>query len=69
MNVVRRKKIDSAMIDLADLRARLQVIHDEEQEAFYNMPEGLQTSQRGQAIESAASSLDDGTCLLTSSPH
>jgi len=59
MNAQRRKEIEAVLNELADLRSRVESLHGEEQDAFDNMPEGLQASERGQASESAASALDD----------
>lgn len=59
MNAQRRKSIEAVLSELADLRERVEALHDEEQEAFDNMPEGLQASERGQACEAAASVLDE----------
>lgn len=59
MNAQRRKEIQAVLNELADLRSRVDTLHNEEQEAFDNMPEGLQASDRGQASEAAASALDD----------
>jgi len=59
MNDQRRKAIEAVLADLADLRSRVEAIHQEEQEAFDNMPEGLQQTTNGQASEAAASALDD----------
>lgn len=59
MNDQRRKEIDTVLNELADLRSRVEAIQEEEQGAFDNMPEGLQASVRGQAIEAAVSALDD----------
>ena len=59
MNDQRRKAIEAVLAELADLRARVEAIQQEEQEAFDNMPEGLQQTPNGQASEAAASALDD----------
>lgn len=59
MNDQRRKAIEAVLADLADLRSRVEAIHQEEQEAFDSMPEGLQQIPNGQASEAAASALDD----------
>lgn len=59
MNAQRRKEIQSVLDELMDLRSRVDSLKDDEQEAFDNMPESLQSSESGQKIESAASSLDD----------
>lgn len=66
MNNNRRKEINKA-IDLltkiqADWQAALELIGtaaDEEQEYFDNMPESLQSSDKGQGAESAAGMLTE----------
>ncbi|CAN7641068.1 hypothetical protein LJR129_004959 [Acidovorax sp. LjRoot129] len=58
MNDQRRREIQTLLDELMDLRDRLQQIHDDEVEAFENMPESLQSAQNGQASEEAASALD-----------
>ena len=65
MNNTRRKAIDEAMDKLSDVEAALneiaadiEALYDEENEAFENMPEGLQQSERGQQAEAAANALD-----------
>ena len=55
MNNTRRKEIQDVLNELADLRSRVDTLHGEEQEAYDNMPESLQQSERGQAAENAAS--------------
>ena len=59
MNAQRRKEIQAVLNDLADLRSRVETLQNDEQEAFDNIPEGLQQSDRGQASESAASALEN----------
>ena len=44
MNRQRRKQLVKAL-------AILQAVHDEEQEAFDNMPESIQESERGEGME------------------
>ena len=66
MNKERRKWLEKTIATLEDQSAELESICEEEQEAYDNMPESLQDSERGQALydnidalESAASDLDD----------
>ena len=58
MNDDRRKRITEAMEHLSLSREILEVVRDEEQEAFENLPENLQESDRGQKMEEAADALD-----------
>lgn len=67
MNAARRKQIKAIVarlgavsdLGLEDLKADLETIRDEEQEAYDNMPEALQAGERGVASEAAVSALDD----------
>lgn len=59
MNNQRRKQIEAVLNELADLRYRVEELQNEEQEAYDNMPEGLQQSERGEKAEQAASALDN----------
>jgi hypothetical protein len=59
MNNQRRKEINLIIGELAELRSRLETVQSEEQEAYDNMPEGLQQSERGEKAEAACSLLDD----------
>lgn len=44
---------------LEGIQSDIENIKDEEQDAFDNMPEGLQQSERGQASEQAVENLDE----------
>lgn len=57
MNDDRRKRIDEAMEHISAARELLDTVIAEEQEAFDNLPEGLQNSERGQKMEETAGSL------------
>lgn len=52
-----RGPIESALSDLESIR-------DEEREKFDNLSEGLQASERGQAIEASAESLESACDAL-----
>ena len=54
----RRKVIAKAAELIAEGRAMLEPVRDEEQEAFDNLSEYLRESERGQAMEEAAANLD-----------
>ena len=57
MNKDRRDRIAKIKEALEDLRGQIEDLQTEEQEAFDNMPESLQQSERGQASEAAADAL------------
>lgn len=59
MNKDRRNRISALVSELEDIAARIAELADEEQEAFDNMPESLQQSERGQQSEEAAGILND----------
>ena len=59
MNTQRRKAIQAVLNELADLRSRIESAQSDEQDAYDNMPEGLQQSERGQKAEESCSRLDD----------
>ena len=51
MNKARRKEIAKAIELIEEAYGILDMVRDEEQEAFDNMPEGLQGSERGEQME------------------
>ena len=59
MNNTRRKAIQKIIDTLEDLREDLDALKDEEQEAFDNLPESLQESEQGEAMEHSAYVLED----------
>ena len=58
MNKQRRKSLETIMQTIESLREDLTSILEEEQEAFDNMPEGLQESERGEAMQEAIDNLE-----------
>jgi len=58
--------VEEARVFVEEALAIVEPVRDEEQEAFDNMPDGLQQSERGQAAEQAASELDDAVDSLES---
>lgn len=59
MNKYRRNRLQKIYDAISAIQADLEEVRDEEQEAFDNMPEGLQCSERGEAMETALSELED----------
>ncbi len=47
MNNERRNKLSAIVGELQDIQSRLEELRDEEREAYDNMPEGLQASEKG----------------------
>jgi len=64
MNKARREKLDTALIHIGTAKNLLEEIENEEQEAFDNLPEGLQQGDRGQAMEEAIGSIQDAVNQL-----
>lgn len=66
MNKNRRKEIAQAIAKLNELQtlkdeivSMIETVRDDEQEYYDNMPESLQTSDKGYAAETAISQLED----------
>lgn len=66
MNNDRRKRLADLIKVVEELREALEAIKEEEQEAFDNMPEGLQHSERGEASQAAIDSMDYAGASLES---
>ena len=71
MNKQRREKIrqlkiqiDTIKIDLKKASSELSSILNEEQDAFDNMPEGLQSSLRGMCSEDAIDNMEEASDKL-----
>jgi len=58
MNKARRKEIEKIYDELCGLQERMRELSDEEQEAYDNLPEGIQESERGEAMSECAWELD-----------
>jgi hypothetical protein len=72
MNNERRKAIAAIAEQLTELREAIELIRDDEQEAYDNLPESLQYSERGErmqtaidALINAASELENVTAYLS----
>lgn len=67
MNRVRRKslkdilgKMDELSAMLENVKDAIQTVLDEEQEAYDNLPEGLQEAERGQQMQEYIDALEGG---------
>lgn len=58
MNKQRRKEIRDIASQLEVLMERIEAIKEEEEEAFENLPESIQYSERGEQMEEYTMSLD-----------
>lgn len=59
MNKDRRKQLDVISQILANAREQIEALRDEEQDYYDNMPEGIQSGEKGEAAEAAVSAMDD----------
>lgn len=64
MNKARRMRLIAVQSKLSDLKAEIGQIRDEEQEAYDNLPEGIQDSPRGERIQEAIDELCDAASDL-----
>ena len=64
MNNTRRKMIEEIINRIEPFKDEIDAVLSEEQEAFDNMPEGLQQSARGEAAENAIGSLEQASSQL-----
>lgn len=58
MNKARRKQLEKVVEVLTAQMEELETIKDEEQEAFDNLPEGIQCTDRGETMEENVDELD-----------
>ena len=59
MNNPRRKELKKAIDLIMEARLIVEMVQEEEYDAFCNLPEGLQNSERGEAMEENANRLED----------
>lgn len=64
MNKERRKKIEVIKDSFLDLQEDLQALLDEEQEAYDNLPESLQESEKGERMSSSIENIDSAMSSL-----
>lgn len=53
-----RDDVDSLKLQLLDLSEQVQEIRDEEDDKYYNLPDGLQESKVGKAIQEGEEQLE-----------
>lgn len=58
MNKQRRDTIDSIISDLEAIKERIEQVASEEREYYDNMPENMQSGDKGQAASDAADALE-----------
>lgn len=59
MNARRRKSITALIAELEDLQSTLDELAEEEREAYDNLPDSLQDSERGWSMSAAADCLEE----------
>ena len=59
MNKERRTKLQSIADKISDLRDEIRELCEEEQGAFDNLPDSIQGSSKGGAMEAAVQNMDD----------
>ena len=63
MNKERRNKVDVIRSKLDQIKERIGEVLSEEQEAFDNLPESLQDSDRGEAMQNAIDALESAESI------
>ena len=66
MNKARRATMAEALEQLRRAHELVELIKDEEREAYDNMPEGLQASDGGQEMEATADALESAADSMQS---
>lgn len=69
MNKARRKALSDLIERLDEILEALGTLSEEEQAAYDNLPESLQSGERGQAMETAAGRLYDAVSTLDDVRH
>lgn len=64
MNKQRRKVLAEVVAKIDEAMELLESVQGEEQEAFDNMPEGIQVSERGETMEEYISTMEEQLSYL-----
>lgn len=59
MNATRRKELNKLIEQLEDIKIQIENLQQEEQDAYDNLPESLQDSERGERMQEAADELEN----------
>ena len=59
MNAQRRKAISKLIEQIEGIQSDIEMYKDEEEECYYNLPDSIQESDRGEAMQDAISQLED----------
>lgn len=58
MNKQRRNRLNEIQEQMAELREKIETVLSEEQEAYDNLPERIQDSERGEAMQTAIEAME-----------
>lgn len=61
MNAERRKRIEALQSTLVSLKDDIDMLRDEEQESFDNLPESVQQGEKGEKAQAAIDALDEAS--------
>ena len=64
VNKNRRDKLVKLSDQISDIMEKLEELRDEELEAFENLPESLNSSERGEAMQTAIGAMGDALSSL-----
>lgn len=64
MNAKQRKELQGYVDSLEEIKSNIETMMEEEQEKLDNMPEGLQESERGEAMQEAIDNLESASVSL-----
>ena len=64
MNKDRRKSIEQIVDKINEIKADLTCVRNDEEEAYDNLPEGIQSSERGDSMQEAIEAMDDADGAL-----
>lgn len=64
MNKDRRKSIERIVDKINEIKADLTGVRNDEEEAYDNLPEGIQSSERGDSMQEAIEAMDDADGAL-----
>lgn len=64
MNAEQRKKVQAAQLEISRQALIIEGVRDENQDSYDNMPEGLQSGEKGEAMQEAIDSLSQAVDSL-----
>lgn len=67
MNAKQRKELQGYVESLEEIKSNIETMMEDETEKLDNMPEGLQESERGEAMQFAIDQLDEASTYLQDS--